>query len=496
MDFLELDKIIPSQFGTFESACELLAVLLDCDYIISFAYNQNWKEREEIIVRSFSTSDIKLTPEAASEDISKMAVDKACFLRSDYAESMGFDSNYTVMIASYGDNPFIRVALVLAAEKNHKWNEGDLVKFDMMMKFISGSYSLLENKQYTDTIIESLDTAIFAVSTEGKMVSFNKAAEVIFGCRASWAIGRNYVDTMAYKERGKIRSSFEYVMRTGHAFRGSLIELTCLNNKVVYLNTLICPWINTNGEIVGAIGIMSDETENKRFQDQLIKAEKMAILGQIAAQVSHELMSPLASIRGFARIIQKNESSGSKYYNYSNTIVEQVDRVSNILREMLDFSRPDETKQDPVDVNGAAKSAVSQVVIDRERVKLLEYYEQKLPVITGDFQKIERMFVNLIQNAYQSINESGVIEINTSFSADDDKVIVRIKDTGCGIPGQFLNKVFDPYFTTKPKGTGLGLAIVMQTVQSHWGKINISSDIGFGTCFTLEFPVRRDKDNE
>ena len=497
MDYLELEKTNPQEaIISYNGTCQLLAEIFDCDCIIEFSYDHLRPDKEGVIVRAFSTAYINLTPEAIKDDIENMAFDQACFLQSDYVERMGFDSNCSVMITSMGTNTFARGLLALAAEKSHRWHEGDLQKYDMMINYITKTYRLQEGKQYSDAIVNSSDTAIFGVSREGKMCSFNKAAERVFGCRASWAIGRHYVDTMAYKERGKMRSSFDYVMNTGNTYRGNLVEMTCLDNKIVYLNSIITPWLNSDGQIIGAIGIMRDETENKIFQDQLIRAEKMAILGQIAAQVSHELMSPLASIRGFARIIQKNELPESKYYNYSKTIVEQVDRVSSIVRELLDFSRPNEIKQETVDVNEALQSAVSQVEFDQRRVMVVEIYGQELPSLTGNFQMLERMFVNLIQNAYQSISGAGVIEIRTSFSADEDTVVVKIKDSGCGIPRQFLNKVFDPYFTTKSKGTGLGLAIVLQTVQSHGGKIQISSDVGIGSSFTLEFPVRRDKNNE
>ncbi|HWQ75731.1 MAG TPA: ATP-binding protein, partial [Syntrophomonas sp.] len=345
-----------------------------------------------------------------------------------------------------------------------------------------------------DTIMKSIDTAIFSITNDGTMIHFNEAAEKIFGCRASWAIGRHYFETMAPKEREKMRSSFDYVMKTGNTYTGHFVEMTRLDNRVIYLNPLICPWLNREAEIIGAIGIMTDETENKRFQDHLIRAEKMAVLGQIAAQVSHELMNPLASIRGFARIIQKNEPAESKYYSYSKTIIEQVDRIKNVVRDLLDFGRPDKIRHESVDVNIAVQNAVNEVEVDIDRVKVLEQYEKDLPYIDGDFVKIERMVVNLIQNAYQSIQGSGIIEISTALAGGN--VLITVKDSGCGIPRQHFNKIFDPYFTNKASGTGLGLAIVKQTVANYGGKINVSSDIGIGSCFTVEFPIKKDKKYE
>lgn len=499
MDFLNINEAIEGismEMPLCDSMAEILGRFFDCDYVFMFLNN---KRGNRPIKRAFQTGiDHSLHPDLAPIDaaINESSSQKPYVLDSDLTIKVGIGAEAKIIIAPLQENPFLWGAIAIAKKEGTAWDDDQLYKLSIMLILITKCYvlnmNLADSQKYVNTVLESINTAIFAISTDGTMVHFNKAAEKIFGCPAEWAIGKHYFQTVSHKEKEKMRSSFDYVMNTGNSYTGHFVEMTLLNNRVIYLNPRICPWVNSDGEIIGAIGIMTDETENKHFQEQLVRAEKMAILGQIAAQVSHEVMSPLASIRGFARIIEKNEPEGSKYKGYAKTIVEQVDRVDSVLKELLDFSRPDKMNIKKVDINMALKKAVEQRKFDQGMVRIIEEYEAELPYINGDIQKIEQAFVNLLQNAYQSLQESGVIQIKT-FLTPENNVAVSIADSGCGIPRQHLNKVFDPYFTTKDHGTGLGLAIVQQTVKNHHGKISISSDWGIGTCFTLEFPARKGK---
>lgn len=308
---------------------------------------------------------------------------------------------------------------------------------------------------------------------------------------ASWAIGKHYFETLVPQKREVMRRAVEYVINTGKTYQANFIKFTRLDNQDIFVNTYICPWLNGDGEMMGAIGIVTDETETKLYQEKLVRAEKMAILGQIAVQVSHEVRSPLASIRGFARIIDKNENSGSKYKEYAETIIQQVDRINTVVQELLDFSKPEDNTYQRIDINQTLRKAIELSGVDKGDINIIEYLEDNLPSIVGDYQKIECVFVNLLNNAYQAISEKGIIEITTLSL--DNSVIVKITDNGCGIPSNLIDIIFDPYFTTKDMGTGLGLAIVQQVANNHGAKIRVSSDVGLGTSFELEFPLGKDK---
>ena len=475
----------------------LLGRIFKCDYVFIFLYNERWKRVIERVLRtSPEIPYIDFKPGVIGPELVRSAIREPFMLDPQTTEKIGLSSNASVMVVSTGENLFLRGAIAVAKENGTAWNKGDLEQLGIITLLILRCYelsvSLADNQQYANTIVESVDTAIFAVSTEGEMIHFNRAAEKVYGFPASEAIGKHYSELLSPKEKELTRRTFEYVINTGKPWEGQFVEFTRVDNKVIFISPTIYPWLNSEGTIMGAIVIVRDDTETKHFQEQLVRIEKMAILGQIAAQVSHEVRSPLASIRGFARIIEKNEKNGSTYKDYAATIVEQVDRINSVVQELLDFSRPEAIKRQTIDINLAIRKALKSLEIDRARVNIIENYDKKLPAFKGDYQKIERVFVNLLQNSLQAVKDSGTINISTG-KTPDNRISITFKDDGCGIPGHFINKIFDPYFTTKDNGTGLGLAIVQQIVSNHGGKIQVTSDSGLGTSFEIELPLERNK---
>lgn len=280
-----------NQFRQFEGIFHLLAMIFGCDYIVVCFQNTYKKEYvEDIIPVGSQNINFDLTPEALEYEILRKAAEanNAILLDSSAVKNLGLDKNYSVMACPMENGSFIKGVLAVVSEKPNAWSPKDVEKLSKTVHLISEYNTLKEYKQYTDTIIESIDTAIFAVSTLGTLVTFNRAAERILGCSSAGVIGKHYFALMAHQERERMRLSVDYVIRTGNTYRGNFVEMTRLDNKIIYTNILVCPWINNNGEIIGAIAVVTDETENKRFQDKLIRTEKMAVLGQITAQVSPE----------------------------------------------------------------------------------------------------------------------------------------------------------------------------------------------------------------
>ena len=473
----------------------LLGKMFNCDYVFIFIYNERWgKLIERVIQTSPDVPYIDFNPGVLGPDLVKSAFKNPFFLDADNKQKIGLSPNASVIVASTGDNKFLRGAVAIAKNDASAWSKDDLERLETTVVLIIRCYelsvSLAENEQYANTIVESVDTAIFAISLDGTIIHFNRAAEAIFGYPADWAIGRHYLDTLRPEHRESFKRSMNYVLNRGKAYEAHFIKFKRLDNKEIYISNFFNPWLSAEGELMGVIGIVRDETETKLYQEKLIRAEKMAVLGQIAAQVSHEVRSPLASIRGFARIIEKNEKPGTRYKEYAETIIEQVDRINRVIQEMLDFSKSEENRYQNIDINQTLRKAIKVSGIDKENVRIIENLEEDLQKISGDYQKIECVFVNLLVNAYQSITENGMIKINTS-SLSNGGVMVEIFDNGCGIPEEYMEKIFDPYFTTKEIGTGLGLAIVQQVLNNHGAKIRVSSDVGLGTSFKIEFPPRK-----
>lgn len=304
-----------SKFQELEGIFHLLGMIFGCDYII-FCFRNIYKEEyvEDILPINSRNEEALLKAEEIDFVFLRQSIEvqPARILDLSEMESMGINDNYSVMVCTMNNSSFIKGALAVVSTESNAWSRKDTEKLNKMIHMVSEYNSLKEYKQYTDTIIESIDTAIFAVSTLGNLVTFNRAAERILGCSSEGVIGKHYFELMAYKEREKMRLSVDYVIRTGNTYRGNFVEMTRRDNKIIYTNILVCPWISNSGEIIGAIAVVTDETENKLFQDKLIRSEKLAILEQVAAQVSPENDELIALVN---RVMNGVDTSGNYFLN-------------------------------------------------------------------------------------------------------------------------------------------------------------------------------------
>ena len=227
------------------------------------------------------------------------------------------------------------------------------------------------------------------------------------------------------------------------------------------------------------------------MQEQLIHSEKLASLGQLAAGVAHELNTPLANITLITEnLLRKNQDE----YNIKklHTISEQVDSIARIVKSLLDFSRKSESSYQNVNVNDLLGRTVELIKgIRHSEVQVLTEYSTDIPPIDADPGKLQQVFSNLITNAYDAMESGGALTIRTEFSAKNNIVSIQVVDTGSGIPESHINKIFDPFYSTKPtgKGTGLGLSICHGIITAHGGTIHVVSEEGKGSTFVITLPT-------
>ena len=242
--------------------------------------------------------------------------------------------------------------------------------------------------------------------------------------------------------------------------------------------------------------------EDWLLDERLLQSQKLAAIGELSAGIAHEINNPLAIIRQEAEWlgyllgkapaadlgeIQELKSSLAQ-------IVQQVDRCTEIIRNLLDFARKREPVIQAVDVNRTIDNMV--MLVEKEarhnNIAIVRQYDQDLPVIYSDAPQLRQVVLNFLTNASHAIGQDGKITISTR-RAGDNAVQLLISDTGCGIPAEHLGKIFDPFFTTKPegKGTGLGLSICHGIVQKLGGQIFVASEVGQGATFTIELPIRQ-----
>jgi PAS domain S-box-containing protein len=233
--------------------------------------------------------------------------------------------------------------------------------------------------------------------------------------------------------------------------------------------------------------------ELRSAQAQLVQSGKMAAIGELAAAIAHELNNPLTSILGFSELLLRNTATDDPSRNDLVIIADQARRARDIVRDLLTFARQTGSVLEPSDLNRVLQQALSLTrrQIEMRRVNLDEIYAAGLPRIPLDAARMKQVFLSLVTNALEAMPQGGTLAVSTRRAGDG--VAVRFADTGIGIPQDHLGRIFEPFFTTKPTGqaTGLGLSVSLGIVQEHGGRIDVESQEGEGSTFTVWLPEQR-----
>jgi two-component system NtrC family sensor kinase len=234
--------------------------------------------------------------------------------------------------------------------------------------------------------------------------------------------------------------------------------------------------------------------EIKKMQSVLVRSEKLASLGELVAGIAHELNNPLTGIMIHASLLASDPRLDQTLKEDCQTVIHESERCSKIVKELLDFSRASEPQKAMQQINRIIDRVTFLIEhnVDFKAVKIIKDLAPDLPEILIDAFQIEQVIVNMMINAGQAMPEGGTLVIKTGTRASGKQIFVSIEDTGCGIPEENLDKLFDPFFSTKgPKGTGLGLSVSYGIIQSHGGEIEVESTLGSGTKFTFTLPVKK-----
>ncbi len=230
----------------------------------------------------------------------------------------------------------------------------------------------------------------------------------------------------------------------------------------------------------------------QEMQSVIIRSEKLASLGELAAGIAHELNNPLTGIVLHASIIEENRGLPHNIREELHTITSEADRCARIVKNLLDFSRKTEPTKGMNSVNETIDRSLGLVehLASFQNIEIVKEYAQDLPDLLFDPGQMEQVFVNMFVNAGQAMEDGGRLILWTGLDMDGESVLVRVEDTGQGIPRENLSRIFDPFFSTKgAKGTGLGLSVSYGIIEGHGGTIEVQSKVGKGTIFTITIPV-------
>lgn len=337
------------------------------------------------------------------------------------------------------------------------------------------------------SIIESVDTGIMTITLQGRIKTFNRAAEAITGFQLSSI--ENHKILEIFPELNTFFDSNTVDMPKSRRE----VKIVRRDKKKVHLGCSFSSLKDNYGKQIGHILIFQDLTEIKRMEENLEKSKRLAFIGEMAASLAHEMRNPLASITGSIQLLGQNTRMEETDKRLMQIIMRGKDQLDNFVRDFLLLARPVPEVREHVNVDEVAEEVI-------ENIKMLNEWTDNIKIIRAfsgqnmayaNKEQIRQVIQNLMLNALQAMEGTGnlFLEIKT-VNLEDRKeyTMIKVTDDGCGIEEKDLKNVFEPFFTNKVKGTGLGLAIVSRIVDGYGGKINIESKINQGTSVTVMLP--------
>ena len=343
-------------------------------------------------------------------------------------------------------------------------------------------------KDFSENIVESLTVGVLAIDLHGTVEAWNSKMEQLIGVGRSEAVGKPLRELLPQELALEIEARGDQEQITGiykHRFQHE--------GRSVVLNVSITPLVGKSGERIGRLLLFDDVTQRERMEEQMSQTEKLTSLGLLAAGVAHEVNTPLAVISNYIQMLAKQMPEDDPRNMIIDKIVKQTFRASEIVNNLLNFSRTGSSELSDVDVNRVIEETLSLVAhpLKTSQIQVVKQLTGGIPAVRGSANKLQQVFLNLFLNARDAMPTGGMLEVRTG--SHNGSVEVEVVDTGNGIPREYIHKIFDPFFTTKPggRGTGLGLSVSYGIIKEHSGKIDVRSTPGRGTSFHVEFPAVR-----
>jgi two-component system NtrC family sensor kinase len=348
-------------------------------------------------------------------------------------------------------------------------------------------------KDFNENIVESINVGVMALDMQDRIESWNAQMEVMYAV-PRWQTLTQPLKAIFPPEFVEVfdRMRQDAGIRNLYKFR-----LKTPAGEVRTVNVAIAPLVTRTFQVIGRLVIMDDITERVDLETQLSQSDKLSSIGLLAAGVAHEVNTPLAVISSYTQMLSKQLQGDPQKASLLEKITRQTFRASEIVNNLLNFSRTSGSEIGDVDVNKviADTLALLEHQFKVAKVEVHNTPEPKLPAIQGNAGRLQQVFLNLFLNAKDAMPGGGTLRVAT---LNGESVSVCISDTGTGIAPEHIQRIYDPFFTTKTapregqaRGTGLGLSVTYGIIQEHAGKIRVESHPGQGTTFTLDFPLSR-----
>ena len=343
-------------------------------------------------------------------------------------------------------------------------------------------------KTLTGNILEGMHSAVVAVDKNGKIIMFNRLAEEIFSTNKENVLNHEY-ESIFPNDDCLLRQTLEKERTTRDVER----EFRTFSGEDKFLIIGTSCLFDEKKEFNGAVSVVHDVTELRKYEEEAKRAERLLALGNLAAGVAHEIRNPLNAISITAQRLKSEfvpQKGEDEYITFTKTILNEIKRLDNIINQFLGLAKAQRLNLTLTNMNAFLDELVNLISIEaKEKNILLTKRIENLPEIKIDAEEMKKALLNIMRNGVQATPPGKAIKIEGVKDDSQNQIVIRIEDSGPGIPKENLSKIFQPYFSTKEKGTGLGLSIAYRIISDHKGKVEVESKLGKGTVFTVKLPI-------
>jgi two-component system sensor histidine kinase PilS (NtrC family) len=321
-------------------------------------------------------------------------------------------------------------------------------------------------------VIESLPSGLFTTDKEGNVLIFNRAAEKITGVSQEEVVGQKITRALP---------SLTFPFMAGR--KEETLQQTDQRKRIIGINVTALKDIAENE--TGYIGIFQDLTQLKELEAEMKNREKWAAIGELSANIAHEIRNPLASLRGSIEMLKEGKIPERHRDKLMEIAISEMQRLNNIVTDFLTYSRPRQLEIQKTDIHGLLRDTLSLLENTGQNITVRQAFDGAM-IVPVDPEAIRQVFWNLGTNAVDAMDRGGTLTVSTQEFPD--RVSIVFSDTGPGISQEDLVRIFYPFYTTKEGGTGLGLSIAYRIVEEHKGSLTAQSTSGIGTRFEIILP--------
>ncbi len=362
----------------------------------------------------------------------------------------------------------------------------------------AGSETSVAADDFYRDLVWNLRNGVLAVTSDGRIAVINDVAYRIFGLQPRSAdIGRHYSEVL--RDLPDVSRIISGAFELSHLPNRAELRLRRTGKVIGYTLSQVR---DPGGNLKGATLFFKDLTRVEQLEERERLRDRLAALGEMAAAIAHEVKNPLAGIEVMAGLLKRQLAENRDAQSILQDIIKEAKMANSIVLEVLDFVRPIRLQVEPVGVGDIIRDAVltAEGHVPRGGIRLVLDLPGDLSQIQGDMHQLRQLFTNLLANAFEALGGQGSVRISAKELAAEEEVgggeihavptiEIEVVDDGPGVPADVIDRIFSPFFTTKPQGTGLGLAIVRKIVDAHDGRIDVSAGPAGGTRFLVTLPV-------